>query len=358
MAKRRRLEAPSAEQLRRVEEGLGQNESRSTLPPIASVAGEAAALTALGAAGQRAEQARDTADAERYRAALDAGLVVQQIALADVVDDALLRDRIAAGDTEMAELKASIAAHGLRLPIEVFARTGDGGGYGLISGWRRLMALRALHAETGEARFAHAPALLRAPDTASDAYVAMVEENEIRADLSHYERGRIAVLATEQGAFDSVESAVDGLFHAGSKAKRSKIRSFAEVHRALGAQLSFPSALTERQGLRLVAALRAGFAKKLHTALDQAPSKDAAAEWATLETLVKAAETKERNQPRTKGGRPPREAQVGSVTLSNGITLRRQSDAKGHVIRIEGKQVNSDMLDDIITQIKRQLDPG
>ena len=53
--------------------------------------------------------------------------------------------------------------------------------YGLISGWRRLTALQALHAETGEARFATVQALVRRPETAADAYVTMVEENEIRA---------------------------------------------------------------------------------------------------------------------------------------------------------------------------------
>lgn len=51
----------------------------------------------------------------------------------------------------------------------------------------------------------------------------MVEENEVRANLSHYERGRIAVLAAEQGHFTHVEEAVARLSGAASKAKRSKI---------------------------------------------------------------------------------------------------------------------------------------
>ena len=63
------------------------------------------------------------------------------------------------------------------------------------------MALKSLHAETGEPRFATVQALVRRPDTVADAYVTMVEENEIRLGLSHYERARVAALATARGVF-------------------------------------------------------------------------------------------------------------------------------------------------------------
>ena len=97
----------------------------------------------------------------------------------------------AAGRVWPAALMASLESRGQQTPIEV-VELADGR-FGLISGWRRLTALRQLQADEGRGQGLDTVlALLRRPDTASDAYVSMVEENEIRTDLSHFERGRIA----------------------------------------------------------------------------------------------------------------------------------------------------------------------
>src|SRR5690348_15186101 len=94
-----------------------------------------------------------------------------------IAPDHLVRDRLLpAEDADAVALRESIRLHGQRTPIEVTPVAGALP-YGLISGWRRLEALKALHAETGEARFATVQALVRRPETAADAYVAMVEEN-------------------------------------------------------------------------------------------------------------------------------------------------------------------------------------
>ena len=74
---------------------------------------------------------------------------------------------------EMAALTGSIRARGQQTPVDVVEL--GGGRFGLISGWRRYMAIRALSAETGESRFATILAVRRRPDTAGAAYVAMVE---------------------------------------------------------------------------------------------------------------------------------------------------------------------------------------
>lgn len=106
----------------------------------------------------------------------------------------------------------------------------------------------------------------------------MVEENEVRANLSHYECRGIAVPAAEQGHFAHVEEAVARLFGAASKAKRSKIRSFAMVHEELGDMLAFPEELTEKNGLRLAAALRQGVEGELRAALAAQSPSDGASE--------------------------------------------------------------------------------
>lgn len=369
MAKRRRLEAPSAERLAEMEQGFARETTPTgplgPLPPIAAQAGDAALAHNAQSGEARAEAARTQTDADHWRRALSEGLVVQTVPTDGIVTEELMRDRMHIDAAEMEELKNSIEAHGLRLPIELFEldQKKPGETYGLLSGWRRLHATRALFAETGDVKYATINAFIRRIGTPANAYVAMVEENEIRADLSQYERGRIAVLAAEHGAFPSVEAAVDELFHAGSKAKRSKIRSFAELHRELGDVLAFPAALNERQGLRLMAAIRAGGADALRQALTPM-AQNPEAEWAMLEPVLDRTEASLNAPARPKGGRPsapkpPRRTEQGEgyFKLSNGITIQRDTDSRGHFIRLQGYLVNTDMVDSVLFEIRRLLEP-
>src|SRR5919106_7042327 len=80
----------------------------------------------------------------------------------DAIDEAALtRDRAALDPVAQSELSASIAVSGLRIPIEVFELAEPDGDrrYGLISGFRRLAALRELHAAAlDKERYAAIPA--------------------------------------------------------------------------------------------------------------------------------------------------------------------------------------------------------
>jgi ParB family transcriptional regulator, chromosome partitioning protein len=210
-------------------------------PPIAEVAGEAAATAALEEMAGRFERAR----AE--------GRMIQSLPLDAVQSDYLVRDRLGVEDEAQEALIASIRARGQQVPVEV-VELGPGR-YGLISGWRRLAALRALFAETGDPAFATVLAILRRPAEASDAYVAMVEENELRVGLSYYERARIVARAVEAGVFPDRTEALRGLFATASRARRSKIGSFLALYAALDGALRFPQAIPERLGLKLAAAL-------------------------------------------------------------------------------------------------------
>lgn len=241
--------------------------------PIAQVAGDSAAMAALTELSAEMENARAS------------GRMIQALPLAAVDEGWLHRDRIAVDPEEMADLVASLRDRGQQAPIEV--ATLEGGRYGLISGWRRLSALRQLQAETGAPRFATVLAILRRPDTAADAYRAMVEENEIRAGLSYYERARIAALAAGVGAYPDPRSAIAALFATASKAKRSKIGSFLTLHKAIGPALRFAPAIPERLGLRLAAALEAdsGLAARLRDRLRKAAPEAAGQE---LQLLTRA----------------------------------------------------------------------
>lgn len=367
MAKRRKLEAPSVDDLSRIEaEFRRETTPRGPLAggrpaPIAQVAAEAAAQAPVADPSRRAEQARLEAEAGRLRQAQADGLLMVELPLSDIDADAMIRDRAVLDEAEMAELEASIAASGLRLPIEVFELAeprADGVRYGLISGYRRLRAMRGLHGQTGAAEYAAIKALVRPRRGSDDAFAAMVEENEVRAQLSHFERGRIVVIAMQQGAFASVEDAVNRMFASASKAKRSKVRSFALVFEELGDMLTYPEGLTEKQGLRLAQALRQGFAARLRESLAQAAPATAEEEWAILDPLLDAADQSPRDL--SKGGRPriePGLVQDAEIWHApNGLRLKVQRGETGLVLRVSGAGLDDQVASALTDAMKAALD--
>lgn len=242
--------------------------------PIAQIAGDSAAQAALAAL---------TAELEEARAS---GRLLLRLGLDQIEEGHLARDRMRADPQEMEDLIASMRERGQQMPIEVSAL--PGGRFGLISGWRRLRALRHLHEETGEARFAQVLALPRAPESMAEAYRAMVEENEIRASLSYYERARIAALAAEARVYRDARAAIAGLFAAASRAKRSKIGSFLTLWQALDGRLRFAPAIPERLGLALARAIdgEPEFGRRLGDRLRKADAQSAEEELAVLERAL------------------------------------------------------------------------
>ena len=107
MAKRKRLSAPSAYEEAPETKGLSNAplgyvpEERKKRAPIADVAGQAAAASAL----ERVAGELSAAKAE--------GRMVMKLPLEAVAADHLVRDRVILEDAEMAALEASIAARGV-----------------------------------------------------------------------------------------------------------------------------------------------------------------------------------------------------------------------------------------------------
>ena len=296
---------------------------RPAAPPIAQVAGEAAAMGAL-------QELSD--DVARARAE---GRMIVEVPLSDIAPDHLARDRVAHDDAEMRSLMKSIFDHGQRTPIEVTEIDGAHK-YGLISGWRRLTALEKLKAQTGDVRFDTVLALIRRPKDAADAYVSMVEENEIRVGLSYYERARVATEAVKRGVFETEKAALLSLFASASRAKRSRIRSFVELYHALDGHLVFPAAIPERLGLAVVDALRAdaGNGEMFRAKLAQAQVQSAEAETELLAKLARPLRPKS-DVPR---------AEHPKETLPNGLKLV----FKGNRIEITGKPLSQDIYRQVV----------
>lgn len=304
MAKRKRLEVPkdTVSPVSETESGISSPRARI---PIADVAGEVAGRAALE------DVAREMTAAE------EEGRIVKKLPLDQVVVHHLSRDRLVLDEEEMAALTASIAARGQQTPIEV-VRLSDGR-FGLISGMRRVVALRRLG--KGGVR-----ALIKSPETSHSAYQAMVEENEIRAGLSFFERAQIAVAAAEQGVYPDPKAAVKELFAHAPKAKRSKITKFVVITSALGDSLTFPASIPEHLGLALAQALqdKPRLASAIDKTLKASPPADAAAERRVLEAALK-----------TPVARPEKHR------IAPGVTLEARA---GRAI-ITGKGVDQDFLD-------------
>ena len=296
-------------------------------PPIASVAGDASTTAAL-------EELSET-----LRRARAEGRMITPLPLEQIDETYLVRDRVVVDDEDMEALKTSLAARGQQTPIEVVELGVDR--YGLISGWRRLQALRANGSAT-------ANAIITAPREAPDAYIAMIEENEIRVGLSYFERARIVVKSVEAGVFDSHKKALQSLFSTASRAKRSKVKSFIPVVQALGDHLRFPADLGERFGLQLSKALLSDpyAPRRMSSALNVAQPSSAEAEHDILnEALKQGLETEQK--PMT----PKRTKAKGhSVTPIVGVTV----NTSGNSITLQGQRVDPALYNDLLLWLKNR----
>lgn len=347
MAKRRKLEAPSADDLNQMEEAFRrETPAGKGAAPIAQVASE----SAMNMEVMTPDTRRKMAELERLKQAEGRGLLAQEILLDQIDETALTRDRVALDPDEFKELKASIVLNGLRMPIEVFEVENPSDGekrYGLVSGYRRLLAVRELRGAPGQLPGV-IEAFVRKPKSGVAHMEAMIEENEVRSALTHYERGRISVLAAQNGFYDDVEAAVNRLFRFASKAKRSKIRSFSVVHEELGDLLKFPQSLTEKQGIRLAAALRDGQGSVIREALSDANAATSEDEWSALETAMKGFAAKP-SKPSSRSSEP--DGLPKALQTSNGIKVAWGSKGDGVAIHIDAK-----VPDEVIYEIGKLLE--
>ncbi|MFK7743707.1 MAG: ParB N-terminal domain-containing protein [Roseobacter sp.] len=256
-------------------------------PMAAAISENAAALTERQTA-EAAIRAENDRLAHEYVALKKDGQIVGRVALDDILTTKLIRDRAGDRDPELAELKASIVAVGLSNPIHVEEVEG---GFELIQGFRRLSAYRELLAETGDTTYARIPATLQARGAQVEVlYRRMVDENLVRRDISFAE---MAQLAMSYGARTGQTigyggDPVDVLFASAGRQKRSYIRHFSYLLKALGDALKFPEAIPRATGLSLVKLMDAQpkAVGQLRALLQANPDRDAAGEVALLRGAI------------------------------------------------------------------------
>ncbi len=271
---------------------------------------------------------------------------------AAILADALPRDRSHLDATALTELRTSIARSGLRQPIEVFA-TDDG--YALISGLRRLTAVRQLHDMTGHDRYTSIAAFLRTPADIQSALAAMIEENDIRAELSPWDKGRIALETVAQEFFPTLDAAIQSLYPNASRQKRARLRACAAVVEELDGLLTTPEEMPERHLLRLASALRGGFTDLIVHILQECRGQSYASQWSTLLPTLIEADKGEDETPATPTS-PARPRRL--LHLKRGLIIRREETPTGYALRFSGPEAKrKGLMDDVMDEVERWFQP-
>jgi ParB family chromosome partitioning protein len=285
---------------------------------------------------------------------------IHLIPLDAIAEDALARDRASLDAQALEELKTSITASGLRMPIEVYRRPEPDGArlFGLISGFRRLRAFRELHdMARDKTRFAAIPAFLRTPATLAEALTAMVEENAIRAEVSPWEQALIAVIARDNGVFDTLEAAIDALYAALSRDKRYRMRSIAHLAEELDGHLAAPETLSLRRLLRLAAATSRGYAGLMRHALTEAKLREPNAQWRVLAPILAECEDATIPDPRPERGHRDRPRRT-YVTPRHALRIRREMTRGGWCLHFTGRDASGELIDRVFDEIEMLFSPG
>jgi ParB family chromosome partitioning protein len=279
----------------------------------------------------------------------------------DAIDaTALMRDRMALDDEALTELCRSILVTGLRSPVELLVLAddpdpgaGQGAGYGLIAGYRRLTALRRLR-DDGHDGFDTIPAIIRTVRDAPEAYRLMVEENAMRTDISPWERARLVAAAVRRGLFPTIEAAVAHLHACVSRYKQLRIRSIADIVHELEGVLAAPETLSERQLLRLAAAVQAGFLEPIVMALETTRRTAPERQWAAIAPYL-AEQEAEAAAPSPRPRRPGRPRRA--LRLRDTLAVRRERTPDGYVLRFSGRDATSPLLDEVLDRLEQMYRP-
>lgn len=269
---------------------------------------------------------------------------LRTIPLDQIDAHALPRDRDSFDAQAQGELERSIISQGLRQPLEVWQLSQPRGDhrYGLISGFRRLAAARNLGHTT-------VPAFLTQPKDIPDALAAMVTENEIRAQISPWEKGALILDCLRSEVFDTQDAAINALFGPLSRQKKARLRSITLVVEVFDGALADPHTLSIARLERLATALRAGFEDLLTDALRTSRSDTAQGQWAALEPLI--AEALNPNHAGTSPG--TRNAARRAIKVRNTLHIRRELTKSGWILRFSGPEAKvPGLMDDVMAHIE------
>jgi ParB family transcriptional regulator, chromosome partitioning protein len=269
--------------------------------------------------------------------------------------EALIRDRSVENPAALDDLIRSITEIGLRQPIEVFGlapREHSKAEYGLISGHRRLKAFVAM----GRTEI---PALLCNPEGIPAAMAAMVTENEVRAQITPWEKGRLIGNLLDDGAFKEPDEAIAALYPTATRQQRARIRNAHLVYEAFHHHIQTPERLTHTQIDRLATCLRVGGEEVLLLTLrnDGHHGTTLETQWAAMRPVMNAMLSEEPDYGPAE--EPQRRESRHSMTTHGGdFRLTREKTRTGWIIRFSGPMAKSPgLVDNVFELVERWLGP-
>ncbi len=281
-------------------------------------------------------------------------MILTHIPLAEIREDALLRDRVALDETALHELTRSIFTDGLHQPIEVWSLNHPTAThrYGLITGLRRLTAFRALQSWPNPDRFATIPAFVLPVTDVANAMATMVTENEIRAPVTPWEKGSLLVNAVRSEIFPNLDAAVDALYPALTRQRRNRLRALALVAEDCEGLFTTPESLTAQQMERLASALRGGLAPVIAQILTETRGTTPQTQWTALLPTLREALDPETETP----NHPTRPRRLLHLTNGQGLTLRRERLKSGWALVFTGPEARKGgLMDDVMDMVERML---
>ena len=284
--------------------------------------------------------------------------MIHPIPLAAIKIDALPRDRTQLAPEALAELQASIATTGLRQPIEVWRLSTPEFPleYGLISGLRRLTAHHNLAALRRNGDFTTIPAFIREPTSIAQALSLMIEENEARADLTPWEKGRILIECVSEGLFDTIDQALKALHPNAERNTRTRLRALANVVDTLEGVLFNPETYSLRQLLRINSGLRPDFIPVILTALQEHGEKTPQAQWPILSSILDEAEAALRDPAAYQDPRPGYPRRV--LRPRAGLVVRRERTEAGWSLHFTGPEAEGMLIESVMDAVERMVGPG
>jgi ParB family transcriptional regulator, chromosome partitioning protein len=265
--------------------------------------------------------------------------------LTDIATNALLRDRSGLDPEPLVELEHSILMQGLRQPIEVFATPGAEQPYGLISGLRRLTACQSL----GHATI---PALICTPKDMAAAMAAMVAENEIRAPISPWEKAALLYATLRNDVFPNADAAIKGLYPALARQRRAQLRGYVAVYESFEDLFTTPEALSAQRMDRLAAALRGDLEEVMQQILLENRDRSLETQWHALAPAITEALRDPTTDPAAESPSSTRPRR--SLTLKQGLTIRRELTRTGYILRFSGPEARSGgLIDDVFDMVER-----
>jgi ParB family chromosome partitioning protein len=186
----------------------------------------------------------------------------------------------------------------------------------------------------------------------------MVEENDVRAGLSAWEKGAVAARATAEGWFPDLPTALAALYPGANRHKRGRLRIVAELAQEMDGVLAEPERLSERDCLRYAAAVTAGFADHIAASLDGALARGHEAQWALIESILRESEAFPEEHP-IRDGRPNRRRIVRHRKLpTHAVAVRRERTQTGFVLHVTGGDATTPLINQVFDEVERWLSPG